>query len=186
MTQREIDRIDRKIMDLLQQDARVTNQALAEKVALSPSACLRRVRDLEERGFITGYRAQIAVDRIRNVLIVMAQISFERHTLNDFGAFDQCIAGMPEIVESCRVSGLYDYMLRAVVADMQEWKRLMLVMLNGGYGVEKIVSHFLMDEMKSFSGYQLITSPSADERKPAKPRERTAAPVAADGLPAAR
>jgi Lrp/AsnC family leucine-responsive transcriptional regulator len=171
MTTREIDRIDRKIMDVLQQDARMTNQALADRVALSPSACLRRVRDLEERGFITGYRAQIAVDRIRNVLIVMAQVSFERHTLTDFGAFDDCIGGMPEIVESCRVSGLYDYMLRAVVSDMQEWKRLMLVLLNGGYGVEKIVSHFLMDEMKSFSGYPLVSSQAAEPRKPARARE---------------
>jgi Lrp/AsnC family leucine-responsive transcriptional regulator len=153
-------------MDLLQQDARVTNQALADKVALSPSACLRRVRDLEERGFITGYRAQIAVDKIRNVLIVMAQISFERHTLNDFGAFDACLDNMPEVVESCRVSGLYDYMLRAVVSDIQEWKSLMLVMLNGGYGVEKIVSHFLMDEMKSFKGYQLIMTNDTEGRKP--------------------
>lgn len=176
MTQKEIDRIDRKIMDLLQQDARVTNQALADKVALSPSACLRRVRDLEERGFITGYRAQIAVDKIRNVLIVLAQVSFERHTMNDFGAFDDCIAGMPEIVESCRVSGLYDYMLRAVVDDMQDWKRLMLVLLNGGFGVEKIVSHFLMDEMKSFSGYQLISDPAKEQKKPTRVRE--AAPAA--------
>jgi Lrp/AsnC family leucine-responsive transcriptional regulator len=134
-------------------------------VALSPSACLRRVRDLEERGFITGYRAQIAVDRMRNVLIVMAQVSFARHTLNDFGAFDDCVADMPEIVESCRVSGLYDYMLRAVVDDMQEWKRLMLVLLDGGYGIEKIVSHFLMDEMKAFSGYQLMPTAETAARK---------------------
>lgn len=158
---RDIDRIDRKIMDLLQQDARITNQALADRVALSPSACLRRVRDLEERGFITGYHAQI---------------SFERHALTDFGAFDTCIAGMPEIVESCRVSGLYDYMLRAVVDDMQDWKRLMLVMLNGGYGVEKIVSHFLMDEMKAFSGYQLTSNPASMTvaRKPARSSEAVA------------
>jgi Lrp/AsnC family leucine-responsive transcriptional regulator len=123
---------------------------------------VRRVRDLEERGFITGYRAQIAVDRLRNVLILMAQISFERHALQEFGNFDACIDAMPEIVESCRVSGQFDYMLRAVVVDdIQDWKRLMLVMMNGGYGVEKIVSHFLMDEMKSFSGYQLTGGLSA-------------------------
>jgi Lrp/AsnC family leucine-responsive transcriptional regulator len=177
MSQRDIDRLDRKIMDLLQQDARITNQALADRVALSPSACQRRVRDLEERGFITGYRAQIAVDRLRNVLIVMAQISFERHALREFGNFDECINGMPEIVESCRVSGQYDYMLRAVVDDIQDWKRLMLVMMNGGYGVEKIVSHFLMDEMKSFSGYQLTSNPASGASKSAKQRE--AAPASA-------
>ncbi len=157
MAHKDIDRIDLKILHALQYDARITNQALADKVALSPSACLRRVRELETKGLITAYRAQIAVDRIRTVTIVLAQISFARHTLTDFGAFDQCVAGMPEIVESCRVSGQYDYMLRAVVSDMHDWKRLMLVLMNGGYGVEKIVSHFLMEEMKSFSGYPLTS-----------------------------
>ena len=66
-------------------------------------------------------------------------------------------------------------MLRAVVDDMQDWKRLMRVMLNGGFGVEKIVSHFLMNEMKSFSGYQLLSDPAKEQRKPARVRE--AAPV---------
>lgn len=150
-----IDRIDRKIMDLLQQDARITYQALAERVALSPSACLRRVRDLEERGFIVGYRAQIDLNRMRNVLVVMAQVSFERHATGEFGSFDDCIAAMPQIVESFRVSGQFDYMLRAVVTDMQEWTQVRRVLVNGGYGVEKVVSHFIMTEMKSFQGYQM-------------------------------
>ncbi len=155
MTNKNIDRIDRKIMLALQQDARITNQALADRVALSPSACLRRVRDLEERGFITAYRAQIAIDRISNVLIVLAHISFSRHAMNDFVAFDACLEEMPEVVESFRVSGLYDYMLRVVVADMQQWKAIMLQLLDGGFGVEKITSNFLMNEMKSFRGYDL-------------------------------
>jgi Lrp/AsnC family leucine-responsive transcriptional regulator len=62
---------------------------------------------------------------------------------------------------------------------MQEWKRLMVVMLNGGFGVEKIVSHFLMDEMKSFSGYQLTPNPTTAFRKPSRPRE-SAPTLAAD------
>lgn len=156
MTNKDVDRTDLKILDALQQNARITNQALADKVALSPSACLRRVRELEEKGFITGYRAQIAVDRIRAVTIVLAQVSFTRHNLIDFGKFDACITNMPEVVESSRVSGVYDYMLRVVVADIHEWKRMMLVLMNGGFGVEKIVSHFLLDQQKSFAGYPLI------------------------------
>lgn len=150
-----IDRIDRKIMDLLQTDARITYKALADMVALSPSACLRRVRDLEERGFILGYRAQIDINRMRNTLIVMAQLSFEGHATAKFGDFDDCVAAMPQIVESFRVSGQYDYMLRAVVTDMQEWTQVRRVLVNGGYGVEKIVSHFIMTEMKSFQGYHM-------------------------------
>jgi len=162
MSNKNIDRIDRKIMLALQQDARMTNQALADRVALSPSACLRRVRDLEERGFITAYRAQIAIDRISNVLIVLAHISFTRHAMNDFVAFDACVEELPEVVESFRVSGAYDYMLRVVVADMQEWKAIMLRLLDGGFGVEKIVSNFLMNEIKAFRGYDL--SPREEPR----------------------
>jgi Lrp/AsnC family leucine-responsive transcriptional regulator len=158
-----IDRIDRKIMDLLQDDARITYQALAARVALSPSACLRRVRDLEERGFILGYRAQIAINRMRNVLIVVAQVSFERHATGEFGDFDACVAAMPQIVESFRVSGQYDYMLRVLVSDMQEWTQVRRVLVNGGYGVEKVVSHFMMTEMKTFQGYHFLLDSDTPE-----------------------
>ncbi|MFT3762265.1 MAG: Lrp/AsnC family transcriptional regulator [Pseudoxanthomonas sp.] len=159
MTHNAIDRTDLRILQVLQDDARVTNQALADRVALSPSASLRRVRDLEAKGLITGYRAHIAVDRIRTVTIVLAQIAFIRHSLDEFSAFDDWAAKTPEVLESWRVSGQYDYMLRVVVSDLHDWKRIMLAMMNGGFGVEKIVSNFLMDEMKSFNGYPLTPAP---------------------------
>lgn len=152
------DRTDLKILEVLQQDGRITNQELAGRVALSPSACLARVRALEARGLITGYRAHVAVDRIRSVTIVLAQIAFARHSPGEFNAFDQWAADTPEVVESWRVSGSYDYMLRVVVSDIHDWKRIMLEMMEGGFGVEKIVSNFLMDEMKSYSGYPLKPS----------------------------
>lgn len=157
-----VDRTDLKIMEVLQQDARITNQALADRVALSPSACLRRVRDLESRGLISGYRAQISVDRIRSVMVVLAQLSFSHHTLATFAEFDACLEAIPEVAESYRVSGQYDYMLRVVVADLEEWKQIMAMLMNGNFGVEKIVSHFLMEQMKSFRGYPLLQ----DTRKP--------------------
>ncbi|MFT4255784.1 MAG: Lrp/AsnC family transcriptional regulator [Pseudoxanthomonas sp.] len=158
MPGKELDRTDLKILDVLQQDGRITNQDLANRVALSPSACLARVRALETRGLIGGYRAHVAIDRIRSITIVLAQVAFERHSLGKFGTFDHWAANTPEIVESWRISGNYDYMLRVVVSDLHDWKRLMVEMMDGGYGVEKIVSNFLMEEMKSFSGYPLTPS----------------------------
>ncbi len=155
MALKTLDRIDLKILNVLQQDARITNQALAERVALSPSACLNRVRALESRGLINGYRAHVAVDRIRSATIVLAQVSFKQHALEDFRDFDQRILAMPEVVEAFRVSGTFDYMLRVIVDDVHEWKDLARGLLGGHYGVEKIVSHFLMDEVKPFSGYPL-------------------------------
>lgn len=158
MPAKDLDRYDLNILNVLQQDSRITNQALAERVALSPSACLRRVRRLESRGLITGYRAQVAVDRIRSATIVLAQVIFKQHALDEFSDFDRRILAMPEVVEACRISGAYDYMLRVIVSDVHEWKDIARMLLGGGYGVEKIVSHFLMDEVKPFSGYPLLPS----------------------------
>jgi len=155
MTARSLDRIDLKILDVLQQDARITNQALADRVALSPSACLARVRALEARELIRGYRAHVAVDRIRSATVVLAMVAFKQHALEEFTAFDRRILGMQEIVEASRISGEYDYLLRVIVNDVHHWKDIARLLLGGDYGVEKIVSQFLMDEVKPFSGYPL-------------------------------
>ncbi|MGH8025101.1 MAG: Lrp/AsnC family transcriptional regulator [Pseudoxanthomonas sp.] len=151
-----LDRIDLKILQALQEDAQIKNRVLADRVALSPSACLRRIRDLEERGLITGYRANISIDRIRSVTIVLAQVSFDRHSVGRFVEFDAWAARTPEIVESLRISGNFDYMLRVVVSDLHDWKRIMREMTDGDFGVEKIVSNFMMEDMKSFKGYPLV------------------------------
>ena len=84
-----LDRIDLKILQALQEDAQIKIRMLADRVALSPSACLRRVHDLEARGLITGYRAHVAIDRIRTVTIVIALVCFERHSVGRFVAFDE-------------------------------------------------------------------------------------------------
>lgn len=160
MASRKLDRIDLKILNVLQQDARITNQALADRIALSPSACLSRVRALEARGLISGYRAHVAVDRIRSATIVVAQVAFKHHALNEFDDFDARIQQMPEVVEAFRISGDYDYMMRVIVNDVHEWKDIARALLGGNYGVEKIVSQFLMDEVKPFSGYPLAARPT--------------------------
>lgn len=156
MSQKDsLDRIDLKILQVLQEDAQIKNRDLADRVALSPSACLRRIRDLEERGFITGYRAHVAIDRIRAVTIVIAQVSFGLHSTQQFSGFDDWVRKTPEVVESVRISGHYDYLLRVVVSDIHDWKRIMREMTDQDFGIEKIVSSFLMESMKPFEGYPL-------------------------------
>lgn len=157
-----LDRIDLKILQALQEDAHVKNRDLADRVALSPSACLRRIRDLEERGIITGYRAHVAIDRIRTVTIVIAQISFGLHSTRQFSGFDAWVGRTPEVVESVRISGHYDYMLRVVVSDIHDWKRIMREMTDEAFGIEKIVTSFLMESMKSFEGYPLRPTERAE------------------------
>ena len=156
MSQKDsLDRIDLKILQALQKDAQIKNRVLADRVALSPSACLRRIRELEARGLITGYHAHVAIDRIRTVTIVIAQVSFDQHSVGRFVAFDEWTRRTPEVVESVRISGHYDYMLRVVVSDVHDWKRIMREMTEGDFGVEKIVSNFLMEDRKSCGGYPL-------------------------------
>ncbi|MCL7715246.1 Lrp/AsnC family transcriptional regulator [Stenotrophomonas mori] len=160
MTAKALDRTDLKILDVLQQDARITNQALGERVALSPSACLARVRALEAKGLIRGYHAHVAVDRIRSATVVLAQVTFKQHALEEFTEFDRRILAMPEVVEASRISGAHDYLLRVIVNDVHHWKDIARALLGGDYGVEKIVSQFLMDEVKPFSGYPLVATSS--------------------------
>lgn len=164
MTAREIDRIDLKILDALQFDGRITNQRLAERVSLSPSGCLARLRVLESSGLISGYHAHIALEKLRPTVTVYAEITMARHVLADFERFDAKVMEIPEIVESNRVSGSFDYLLKAVVTDMVEWKDLAVMLLNEPHGVDKVVSYVVMSNAKPFNRVPVAPSPSATQR----------------------
>jgi Lrp/AsnC family leucine-responsive transcriptional regulator len=164
MPTREVDRIDLKILDVLQSDGRITNQRLAERVALSPSGCLARLRTLESSGLISGYHAHIALERLRPTVTVYAEVSMKRHVLADFDRFDAKVLDIPEIVESNRVSGSFDYLIKAVVSDMVEWKDLAVALLNEANGVDKVVSYVVMSNAKPFTRVPITPSASATRR----------------------
>lgn len=118
-----LDRIDRRILTVLQADGRITNQDLAGQVALSPSACLARVRRLERAGVIEGYQARLNPWALGPRLILFAEIWLKRHHLEDLARFEAVIAEIPEIVEASQVSGAFDYLLKVVVPNMHLWTR---------------------------------------------------------------
>jgi len=151
----KLDRIDVKILQALQAEGRITNQKLALKVALSPSACLARIRQLEAEGFITGYHARLALERIQPTLTVLAEISLKRHSPTEFARFEAAIGRMPEIVEAAQVSGQYDYLLKVVVPDVASWRELAAQLQNDESGVEKVISHILLKDAKAFRGFPL-------------------------------
>jgi Lrp/AsnC family leucine-responsive transcriptional regulator len=153
-----LDRIDLKILDALQIDGRITNRNLAEKVSLSPSACLARVKQLEISGLITGYRAALALELIRPAMVVFAHVTMQRHLIDAFDKFDGVLRGVPEVVEAARVSGPFDYILKIVVSDMREFRQLVAELLTESNGVERMVTHVLMQEAKPFVGYPLKSS----------------------------
>jgi DNA-binding Lrp family transcriptional regulator len=149
----KLDRIDCKILAALQEDARLTNQALSERVALSPSACLARVRRLEQDGVIQGYHARLDPFALDIGLVLYADITLEGHTPAELARFEDAILALPQVVEASHVTGSFDYILKVVVGDMAEWTRLSETLSSSGLGVERIISHVVMRKPKFFVGY---------------------------------
>ena len=148
-----IDRIDRKIIAVLQRDGRITNAALADEVALSPSACLARMRRLETMGVITGYRADIAVEKLRAALIIYGEVTLKRHLPEDFRAIEALFAEDPRVLEAAEISGKSDYMVKVLVNDMAEWRDLTAVWTAGPWQIERVSSSVAMHRTKGFVGY---------------------------------
>lgn len=119
----EIDQFNARILHELRANGRITNQELAERVGLSPSACLRRTQDLERRGIIKGYRA--VVDPVAQGKSFKAYIAvgLSVHTQASQHAFEASIADAPEVVECHNVTGTVEYLLRVEVADLATYKR---------------------------------------------------------------
>lgn len=148
-----LDRIDRKILRILQAEGRLTNQALADRVALSPSACLARIRRLERTGVIQGYHARLDPFALEIGLVLYAQISLVGSRAEETARFEAAMAALPQVVEISDVSGDVDYILKVVVGSMAEWNRLREQLTGGDLGVDRITTHVLMRKPKVFVGY---------------------------------
>ena len=120
----ELDRYDRAILHALQTDGRITNSTLAEHVNLSESACLRRVRALEEQGLIEGYTAILNQHKAGCPVNVFVNITLDRQDQSDLRAFEEAVRKIPEVMECYLMTGDYDYLLRVVVADTADFERV--------------------------------------------------------------
>ncbi len=153
-----LDRIDWKILSALQAEGRLTNQALAERVALSPSACLARVKRLEQEGVIRGYHARLDPFALHIGLVLFAEISLGSHSRDDLERFDSAIATIPQIVEASHVSGDYDYLLKVVVANLGQWTQIGERLTATEVGAVRIATHILLRKTKIFEGYPVPTT----------------------------
>lgn len=141
----QFDRYDRQILDVLQQDGRISNQDLADRIALSPSSCLRRLRALEESGLITGYRALLDAKKLGLSLMALIHISMDAHTPERFTHFEAEIAAIPEVLECLLITGqAADYQLKVVVADMDAYQELLLNRITRIPGVTGVHSSFVL------------------------------------------
>lgn len=140
-----LDRYDRRILETLQQDGRISNQDLAERIGLSPSPCLRRVRALEEAGIIAGYRADLDAAKLGLNLMALIHIAMDRHTPERFSNFEEKVAALPEVLECLLITGQdADYQLKVVVHDMQAYQELLLNRITRIEGVSGVHSSFVM------------------------------------------
>jgi Lrp/AsnC family leucine-responsive transcriptional regulator len=141
----ELDRYDIQILNILQADGRISNQELADRIGLSPSPCLRRVRALEEGGLIVGYRALLDAKALGLTLMALIHISMDQHTPERFSAFEAAVAGIPEVMECLLITGqTADYQLKVAVKDLDAYQELLLKRITGIPGVSGVHSSFVL------------------------------------------
>lgn len=137
-----MDRIDRKILELLAKDSRLTGEQLGERVGLSPSAAHRRVKALEDSGAILGYRARLSKTARGNPSTVFVQVTLTDQRQATMLAFERAMASTPQIVEAYLMSGQSDYLIKVLVRDDDSYERIHREILSALPGVQRLVSQF--------------------------------------------
>src|SRR5215217_5885286 len=140
----KLDKIDIKILSELQKNGRISNVELADRVHLSPSPCLMRVKKLQAEGFITGYSAQIDVSRLGQTLTVFTEITLRNHRQNDFARFLSTIEKIDSVVECHLVSGGYDYLVKFVTPGITEYQMIMERLVEMDIGIDKFFSFVVL------------------------------------------
>jgi Lrp/AsnC family leucine-responsive transcriptional regulator len=143
-----MDSMDRKILAALQADGRMTNQALADAVGLSPSPCLRRVRALEDQGLIAGYAAVLDREAAGLPITAFVRVKLTEHTSKTVSAFERAVAAMEEVLQFHLTSGAEDYLLEVVVDSHRGYERFLRERLNHVPGVAAIETSFSLGAIK--------------------------------------
>ncbi len=148
----KLDRYNNHILQELSENARLSNTELADRVGLSPSACLRRVQELERTGVITGYRALLDRGALGIGFTAYIAVGLSDHSKKSQEAFEVAIARAPEVVECHNITGAIEYLLRVEVADLAAYKVLHTDVLGTLPQVSSITSYVVMDSPKDTRG----------------------------------
>jgi Lrp/AsnC family transcriptional regulator, leucine-responsive regulatory protein len=149
MPNSDLDPIDCRIVDALQEDGRLTNLELADRIGLSPSPCLRRVKRLERDGYISGYRAVLQRNRLGLGLTVFVGIKIGGHANVEAETFQETVIAMPEVVACHLVSGEADYLLEVVVPDLERYQQFLVGKLLALPIVRETRSNIAIQTLKS-------------------------------------
>ncbi len=150
-----LDRVDRRILALLQSDGRMSNLALAQAVHLSPTAVLERVRRLVREKFILGYEARLNPQRLSAALLVFIEVVLDRTTPDVFEQFKTAVQARAEIMECHMVAGGFDYLLKTRVADMPAYREFLGSVLLSLPGVRETHTYAVMEEVKNSQALQV-------------------------------
>jgi DNA-binding Lrp family transcriptional regulator len=147
-----MDTIDDRILQVLGRDGRISNLALAERVGLSPSACLRRVAALEKAGVIRGYRAVLDPAKLGVGFLAYVTVGLGRHTKDAQDAFERAVAASPEVRECHNITGDREYLLRVEATDLAAYKRFHTEVLGTLPQVQSITSYVVIGSPKDERG----------------------------------
>lgn len=143
-----LDRTDRRILAELQANGRISNQELADKVGLSPSPCLRRVRQLEEEGVIEGYVALVNASKLGLKMTALIQVRMDRHTPERFAQFEDTLKTYPQVLECILITGqTADYQVKVIVEDMEQYQDFLLNKITPLPGVSDVHSSFVLRQV---------------------------------------
>lgn len=147
-----LDRIDRQILSLLQEDGRMTNVDLAERVGLTAPPCLRRVRALEEAGAIRGYHAALDPLSLGYGITVFALVSLKSQAESDLAAFERHVATIPEVRECHMLNGEIDFILKIVATDLKSFQEMLTTQLTTADNVASVKTSLTIRTSKSLPG----------------------------------
>ena len=153
-----VDAVDRRMLEILQREGRISNAALAERLHLSPSPCLRRLRALERDGLIAGYRAVLDRHKLGLGLTVFVELKVEGHSDRSAAAISDRLKATPEVISAHIVSGSADFLLEVVVADLAAYERLMFETLLKLPNVADVRSNFALRTVKPSGPLPLTVS----------------------------
>jgi Lrp/AsnC family leucine-responsive transcriptional regulator len=153
---RKLDRTDRLILKTLQEDGRISNVALARQVNLSPTPCLERVKRLERHGYIRNYTALLDPHKVDAGVLVFVEIDLIRNSPDAFREFRREALKLPELLECHLVSGNFDYLIKARVKDMKEYRELLGEKILALPGVSDSRSYVVMEEVKESTAITVL------------------------------
>ena len=141
------DRTDRRILEVIQEDARISNTELADRIGLSPSPCWRRVRTLEDTGVIERYVTLVNAKAVGLPITVFATVALEKQVESALESFEKAVMERPEVMECNLMTGEFDYLLRVVVPDLVAYERFLMDHLTRIKGIASIKSSFSLKQV---------------------------------------